>query len=127
MEDLGYRALTAQNGPEARSIERAVSRFTDLVMPHGISGGEAGVGLFGKNVAGRGLPNVPQNCVRFSRGSTKLSEADAFRKRSPARSKAALEKNPVSLRDDPVIGCGPLPLSRPDRQLTLHAPSTPRV
>jgi hypothetical protein len=45
--------LTAQNGPEALSIERAVSRFTDLVMPHGISGGEAGVGLFGKNVAGR--------------------------------------------------------------------------
>jgi hypothetical protein len=53
MEYLGYRALTAQNGPEALSIERAVSRFTYLVMPHGISGGEAGVVLFGKNVAGR--------------------------------------------------------------------------
>ena len=53
MEDLGYRVLTAQNGPEVLSIERAVSRFTYLVMPHGISGGEAGVVLFGKNVAGR--------------------------------------------------------------------------
>jgi hypothetical protein len=54
MEDLGCRALTAQNGPEVLSIERAVSRFTDhLVMPHGISGGETRVGLFGKNVAGR--------------------------------------------------------------------------
>jgi hypothetical protein len=53
MEDLGYRVLTAQNGPEVLSIERAVSRFTDLVMPHGISGGKAGVGLFSKNVAGR--------------------------------------------------------------------------
>ena len=41
------------HGPEALSIERAVSRFTDLVMPHGISGGEVGVGLFGNNVAGR--------------------------------------------------------------------------
>jgi hypothetical protein len=30
MEDLGYRVLTAQNGPEVLSIERAVSRFTDL-------------------------------------------------------------------------------------------------
>jgi hypothetical protein len=53
MEDLGYRVLTAQNGPEALSIESAVSRSTDLVMSHGISGGEAGVGLFGKNIAGR--------------------------------------------------------------------------
>jgi CheY-like chemotaxis protein len=53
MEDLGYRVLTAQNGPEVLSIERAVSRFTDLVMPHGISGGEAAAGLFSKNVAGR--------------------------------------------------------------------------
>jgi hypothetical protein len=35
-----YRVLTAQNGPEVLSNERAVSRFTDLVMPHGISGGE---------------------------------------------------------------------------------------
>ena len=55
MENLGYRVLTAHSGREALSIERAVNRFTDLVMPHGISGGEAGVGLFGKNVAGRGL------------------------------------------------------------------------
>ena len=54
MEDLGYRVLTAQNGPEVLSVERAVSRFTDLVMPHGISGHEAG--LFGKNVAGRRRP-----------------------------------------------------------------------
>ena len=53
MENLGYRVLTAQNGPEVLYLERAVSRFTDLVMAHGISGGEAGVGLFGKNVAGR--------------------------------------------------------------------------
>src|SRR5438105_4844883 len=53
MEDLGYRVLTAQNGPEALSIEIAVSRSTDLVMSHGISGGEAGVGLFGKDIAGR--------------------------------------------------------------------------
>jgi hypothetical protein len=48
--------LTAKNGPEVLSIERVVSRFTDLVMPHGISGGAAGVGLFGKNVAGRRRP-----------------------------------------------------------------------
>ena len=53
--------LTAQNGPEVLSIERAVSRFTDhLVIPHGISGGEAGGGLFSKNVpaAAAGLPKV---------------------------------------------------------------------
>ena len=56
MENLGYRVLTAQNGPEVLYLERAVSRFTDLVMAHGISGGEAGVGLFGKNVAGRRRP-----------------------------------------------------------------------
>ena len=56
MEKLGYRVLIAQNGPEALSIERAVSRFTDLVMPHGISGHEAGVRLFGKNAAGRRRP-----------------------------------------------------------------------
>ena len=80
--------LTAQKGLEVLSIERAVSRLTDLVMPHGISGGEAGVGLFSKNVAG--LPDVPQSCVRISRGSTKRSEADAFRKRSPARPAVAL-------------------------------------
>ena len=53
MEDLGCRVLTEQNGPAGLSIERAVSRFTDLVMPHDISGGEAAVGLFSKNVAGR--------------------------------------------------------------------------
>ena len=53
MEDLGYRVPTAQNGPEVLSIERAVSRFTDLMMPHGISGGEAAVGLFSKKVAAR--------------------------------------------------------------------------
>ena len=96
MEDLGCRVLTAQNDPEALSIERAVSRFTDLVMPHGISGGEAGVGLFGKNVVGRaaGLPNVPQSCLRFSRGSAKLSEAAAFRKRNPARPAVALSGLP---------------------------------
>jgi hypothetical protein len=44
MEDLGYRVLTAQNGPEVLSIERAVSRFTDLVMQHGISGAKLGSG-----------------------------------------------------------------------------------
>jgi hypothetical protein len=93
MEDLGYRVLTTQNGPEVLSIERAVSRLTDLVMPHGISGGEAGVGLFSKNVAG--LPYVPQSCVRISRGSTKRSEADAFRKRSPARSAIALSGSAI--------------------------------
>jgi hypothetical protein len=27
MEDLGYRVLTAQNGPEVLSIESAVSRL----------------------------------------------------------------------------------------------------
>jgi hypothetical protein len=54
MEYLGCRVLTAQNGPEVLSIERAVSRFTDhLAMPHGISGGEAGVGVFSKNLPGR--------------------------------------------------------------------------
>ena len=97
MEDLDYRVLTAQNGPEALSIERAVSRFTDLAMPHGISGRKAGVGLFGKNVAGRRRrpANVPQSCLRFSRGSTKLSEADAFRKRSPARPAVALSGSAI--------------------------------
>jgi hypothetical protein len=35
MEELGYRVLTAQNGPEMLSIERAVSRFTYLVMRPG--------------------------------------------------------------------------------------------
>ena len=61
-----------------------VSRFTDLVMPHGISGGEAGVGLFSKNVAGR--RRRPAERAAKLRAvlaeSTKLSEADAFRKRS---------------------------------------------
>src|SRR5205823_12468171 len=37
-----------------------------------------------------GLPNVPQRCVRFSWGSAKRSEADVFRKRSPARPAIAL-------------------------------------
>jgi CheY-like chemotaxis protein len=69
MEDLGYRVLTAQNGPEALSIERAVSRFTDLVMPHGISGAKLGSGYSARmSPAAAGLPNVPQSCVRFSRG-----------------------------------------------------------
>ena len=46
MEDLGCRVLTAaQNGPEVLSIERAVTQHQ--------RGGEAGVGLFGKNIAGR--------------------------------------------------------------------------
>jgi CheY-like chemotaxis protein len=44
MEDLGYRVLTAQNGPEALSIlNRGVPidlLFTDMVMPRGMSGGE---------------------------------------------------------------------------------------
>ena len=44
MEELGYRVLTAQNGPEALSVlergEPIDLLFTDLVMPHGISGGE---------------------------------------------------------------------------------------
>jgi CheY-like chemotaxis protein len=44
IEELGYRVLTAQNGPEALSmLERGEPidlLFTDLVMPHGISGGE---------------------------------------------------------------------------------------
>jgi len=44
MEDLGYRVLTAQNGPEALSmLNRGVPidlLFTDMVMPHGMSGGE---------------------------------------------------------------------------------------
>jgi hypothetical protein len=37
-------------------LKGQVSRFTDLVMPHAISGGEAGVGLFGKKVVGRRRP-----------------------------------------------------------------------
>jgi CheY-like chemotaxis protein len=44
MEELGYRVLTAQNGPEALSIlergEPIDLLFTDLVMPQGISGAE---------------------------------------------------------------------------------------
>ena len=44
MEELGYRVLTAQNGPEALSMlkrdEPIDLLFTDLVMPHGISGAE---------------------------------------------------------------------------------------
>ncbi|HZY13780.1 MAG TPA: PAS domain-containing protein [Beijerinckiaceae bacterium] len=44
MEDLGYRVLTARNGVEALSIlergEPIELLFTDLVMPHGISGGD---------------------------------------------------------------------------------------
>ena len=93
MEDLGYRVLTAQNGPEVLSIERAVSRFTDLVMPHGISAGvKLGSGYSARMspAAATGLPNVPQSCLRFSRGSAKLSEAAAFRKRNPARPAVAL-------------------------------------
>jgi hypothetical protein len=90
--------LTAQNGPEVLSIERAVSRFTDhLVMPHGISGGEAGGGhsVRMSPAAAAGLPKVPQSCVRFSRGSTKLSEADAFRTRSAARPAVALSGSAI--------------------------------
>jgi CheY-like chemotaxis protein len=44
MEELGYRVLTARNGPEALSVlqngEPIDLLFTDLVMPQGISGGE---------------------------------------------------------------------------------------
>ena len=44
LEQLGYRVLTAQSGPEALSMlkrdETIDLLFTDLVMPHGISGGE---------------------------------------------------------------------------------------
>src|SRR5438874_13805635 len=93
MEYLGCRVLTAQNGPEVPSIERAVSRFTDhLVMHTASAGAKLGSGYSARmSPAGAaGLPNVPQSCVRFSRGSTKLSEADAFRKRSPARPAVAL-------------------------------------
>jgi CheY-like chemotaxis protein len=44
MEELGYRVLTARNGLEALSMlkrgEPIDLLFTDLVMPHGISGAE---------------------------------------------------------------------------------------
>jgi CheY-like chemotaxis protein len=44
IEELGYRVLTAQNGPEALTMvqrgEPIDLLFTDLVMPHGISGAE---------------------------------------------------------------------------------------
>jgi PAS domain S-box-containing protein len=44
MEDFGYRVLTARNGLEALSIlERGEPMdllFTDVVMPHGVSGGD---------------------------------------------------------------------------------------
>jgi CheY-like chemotaxis protein len=44
MEDFGYRVLTARNGVEALSIlergEPIDLLFTDLVMPHGVSGGD---------------------------------------------------------------------------------------
>ena len=69
MEDLVYRVLTAQNGPEALSVERAVSRSSDLVMPH-ISGAKLGSGYSARipRAAAAGLANVPKNCVRLSRG-----------------------------------------------------------
>jgi hypothetical protein len=92
MEDLGHRVLTAQNGPEALSIESAVSRSTDLVIRTVSAGAKLGSGYSAKisPAAAAGLPNVPQSCARFSRESTKLSEADAFRKSSPARPAVAL-------------------------------------
>ena len=99
MENLGYRVLTAQNGPEALSIERAVSRFTDhLVMPDGISGAKLGSGYSARMspAAAASRPNVPQSCVRFSRGSTKLSEADAFRKRSQRDQPSLLARLPFA-------------------------------
>ncbi len=44
IEELGYRVLTARNGPEALSMlkrgEPIDLLFTDLVMPQGIGGGE---------------------------------------------------------------------------------------
>ena len=97
MEDLGCRVLTAQNGPEVLSIERPVSRLTDLVMPHGISGGEARVGLFGKNVAGRRWP---------AEGAAKLRSVLAgeyqtdmrqmpFARESPARPALALSGSAI--------------------------------
>jgi hypothetical protein len=67
-----------------------VSRFTDLVMPHGISGSEAGVGLFGKNFAGPAAGLLDAAC-----GSPKLSQAGAFRKRSPARPAVALSGSAI--------------------------------
>ena len=116
MEDLGCRVLTAQNDPEALSIERAVSRFTDLVMPHGISGCEAGVVLFGKNVAGcrrRPTERAAKRRAVLAK-STKLSEADAFRKRSPARTAVALGESAISAKGSrlwrprmiPEVRCG---------------------
>lgn len=44
LEELGYCVLTARNGPEALSLLSRGSRvdllFTDMVMPHGLNGGE---------------------------------------------------------------------------------------
>ena len=66
MEDLGYHVLTAQNGPEALSIERAVSRFTDLVMPHVLAGAKLGSGYSARMPpAAAGLPT----CRKASCGS----------------------------------------------------------
>jgi hypothetical protein len=97
MEDLGYHVLTAQNGPEALSLERAVSRSTDLVMPH-ISGAKLGSGYPAR------MPRAAAGLARAAKlraalaGSTKLSEADAFRKRSPARPAVALSGMPLVLK-----------------------------
>jgi CheY-like chemotaxis protein len=47
MEDLGYRVLTAEDGRKALSILQSDDvidlLFTDLVMPHGVSGGDLAV------------------------------------------------------------------------------------
>jgi hypothetical protein len=61
MEDLGYRVLTAQNGPEVLSIERAGDTAS--------AGAKLGSGYSARMspAAAAGLPNVPQSCVRFSR------------------------------------------------------------
>ena len=53
MEDLGYRVLTAQNGPEALPIKRAVSPFTDLVMPARYQRERSWRWAIWQNVAGR--------------------------------------------------------------------------
>ena len=99
-----------------------VSRFTDLVMPHGISGAKLGSGLFSKNVAGRRRPAERAAKLRaVLAGSTKLSEADAFRKRSPARPAVALSGSAICAKGSRLWRPRIIPKVRYGRRARLNA------
>jgi len=83
------------SGPEALSIERTVSRFTDLVMSHAISGHEAG--LFGKNVAGRRRPAERAAKLRaVLAGEYQIERGRCLSQECPARPAVALSGSAVS-------------------------------